>query len=105
MNIDIPFLNFLLKNKIFSSFFILLCFLFIINGSNLIDGFHWVTHFKSIIINLILVFVNINNENIEFSIILISQVIVLLSFLLFNFPKQKFSWETVVLMLWVLLSH
>ena len=89
LNIDIPFLNFLLKNKIFSSFFILLCFLFIINGSNLIDGFHGLLTLNLLIINLILVFVNINNENIEFSIILISQVIVLLSFLLFNFPKAK----------------
>ena len=38
-NIDISFLTFLVKNHLFSSIFVLLCFLFIINGANLIDGF------------------------------------------------------------------
>ena len=30
-----------------------------------------------------------NNQNLEFSILLISQIIILLSFLLFNFPSAK----------------
>ena len=39
-NIDVPFLSIFLENDIFSSIFILLCFLFVINGANLIDGFN-----------------------------------------------------------------
>ena len=39
-NIDLIFLNSWLDNKIFSIIFVLLCFLFIVNGANLIDGFN-----------------------------------------------------------------
>ena len=89
LNIDISFLNILMKFDIFSSLFVLLCFLFIINGANLIDGFNGLLTLNLLIINVILVYININNGNNEFSIILISQIIVLLSFLLFNFPNAK----------------
>ena len=89
LNIDIPFLTYLMTNHIFSSMFVLLCFLFIINGANLIDGFNGLLSINLIIINIILTFININNQNFEFSILLISQIIILLSFLLFNFPNAK----------------
>ncbi len=88
-NIDIPLLSFLLKNKFFSAVFILLCFLFIINGANLIDGFNGLLTINLIIINIILTYINILNANMEISIILIAQIIILLSFLLFNFPYAK----------------
>ena len=42
-----------------------------------------------IIINIILTYININSGNIEFTTLLIAQIIILLSFLLFNFPKAK----------------
>ena len=89
LNIDILFLSFLLTNHIFSSTFVLLCFLFIINGANLIDGFNGLLAINLIIINIILAYININNSNTEMSILIISQIIVLLSFLLFNFPQAK----------------
>ena len=89
LNIDIPFLTSLMSNHIFSSIFVLLCFLFVINGANLIDGFNGLLTINLIIINIILTYININNENLEFSILLISQIIILLSFLLFNFPDAK----------------
>ncbi len=89
LNIDIPFLTYLMTNHIFSSMFVLLCFLFIINGANLIDGFNGLLSINLIIINIILTYININNQNFEFSIFLISQIIILLSFLLFNFPNAK----------------
>ena len=89
LNIDLIFLNLWLENKFFSTFFILLCFLFIINGANLIDGFNGLLAINLIIINSILLFFNINNSELEFSIFLISQIIILLSFLIFNFPKAK----------------
>ena len=50
-NIDLIFLNSLMENKIFSIFFILLCFLFIVNGANLIDGFNGLLAINLIIIN------------------------------------------------------
>ena len=89
LNIDIPFLTSLMTSPLFSSIFVLLCFLFVINGANLIDGFNGLLTINLIIINIILAYVNINNGNLEFSILIISQIIILLSFLLFNFPSAK----------------
>jgi len=88
-NIEIPFLLNFLKNDIFSSIFVLLCFLFIINGANLIDGFNGLLVINLVIINSVLLYINIFNGNNEFSIFLIAQIIILLSFLLFNFPSAK----------------
>ena len=89
LNIDIPFLTILMSSHMFSSIFVLLCFLFVINGANLIDGFNGLLTINLIIINIILAYININNGNLEFSILIISQIIILLSFLLFNFPNAK----------------
>lgn len=87
--IDIPFLIYLMSNHMFSSIFVLLCFLFVINGANLIDGFNGLLTINLIIINIILTYINMSNEHLEFSILIISQIIILLSFLLFNFPNAK----------------
>jgi UDP-GlcNAc:undecaprenyl-phosphate/decaprenyl-phosphate GlcNAc-1-phosphate transferase len=89
LNIEIQYINIFLNNEIFSSFFVLLCFLFIINGANLIDGFNGLLSVNLIIINSVLIYINLNNDNTEFSIFIIGQTIILLSFLLFNFPKAK----------------
>ena len=89
LNIDIPFLTSFMTNHIFSSIFVLLCLLFIINGANLIDGFNGLLTINLIIINIILTYINVNNQNFEFSILIISQIIILFSFLLFNFPTAK----------------
>jgi UDP-GlcNAc:undecaprenyl-phosphate/decaprenyl-phosphate GlcNAc-1-phosphate transferase len=88
-NVDISFLLDFFQIKFFSSIFVLLCFLFVINGANLIDGFNGLLAINLIIINLILLYINISNENSEFSMLLIAQMIILLSFLLFNFPNAK----------------
>jgi len=88
-NLDIPFLIPLMNFNFFSSIFVLLCFLFIINGANLIDGFNGLLTINLIIINIILTYINLNNTNLEFAFLLISQIIILLSFLLFNFPSAK----------------
>ena len=56
---------------------------------NLIDGFNGLLAINLIIINIVLTYINMNNGNLEFSILLISQIIILLSFLLFNFPSAK----------------
>jgi UDP-GlcNAc:undecaprenyl-phosphate/decaprenyl-phosphate GlcNAc-1-phosphate transferase len=87
--IDIPYLIPFLQNNIFSSIFILLCFLFIINGANLIDGFNGLLAINLIIINVILAYINIVSGHNEFSVFIVAQIIILISFLLFNFPKAK----------------
>ena len=89
LNIDISLLSFISNNHFFSSVFVLLCFLFVINGANLIDGFNGLLALNLLIINIILTYINLNNSNLEFSILLISQIVILLSFLLFNFPHAK----------------
>ena len=88
-SLDLQFLNTWMKNGIFANIFILLCFLFITNGSNLIDGFNGLLTIHLLIINSILFFINLNSGNENLTIVIASQIIVLLSFLLFNFPKAK----------------
>ena len=88
-NIDLAFLNTLMNSILFSTFFTLLCFLFIINGANLIDGFNGLLAINLIIINSILLFININNNHHELSFFITAQIIILITFLLFNFPNAK----------------
>ena len=88
-NIDLFFLDLWLHNKIFATIFVLLCFLFIVNGANLIDGFNGLLAINSLIINSVLLYINIENNIFEFSLFITAQIIILLCFLLFNFPKAK----------------
>ena len=88
-SVDLNILESWLKNKYFLNIFILLCFLFIINGANLIDGFNGLLAINIIIINSVLLFINLENEYFQFSIFLMAQIIILICFLLFNFPHAK----------------
>ncbi len=85
----LEFLNDLLEIDIFSLIFITLCFLFIINGSNLIDGFNGLLTIHSLIILTILLFVNLLNGNSNLAYILFYMIISNLIFLKFNFPKAR----------------
>tara|TARA_B100000959_G_C14879625_1_gene581950 strand:+ start:107 stop:1171 length:1065 start_codon:yes stop_codon:yes gene_type:complete len=87
--VDLIFLNAWMASNIFSVLFVLLCFLFIINGANLIDGFNGLLTIHLLIINLILLFFNLNNDHQHLMMIITAQIVVLLSFLFFNFPKAK----------------
>ena len=88
-NIDIAFLKVWMGNRIFEIIFILVCFLFVINGANLVDGFNGLLTIHLILINFILLFINTNNQNTELALILTGQIAIFFSFLLFNFPKAK----------------
>ena len=88
-SIDLIILENILEIKIFSILFVLLCFLFIINGANLIDGFNGLLTINLIIVNSVLLYVNLNSGNTEFSIFLTAQITILICFLLFNFPNAK----------------
>jgi len=83
------FLNLWLENYIFQIFFVLFCFLFIINGANLVDGFNGLLAIHFLLINSIFLVINLVNQNLNISIILMTQMIVVFFFLLFNFPKAK----------------
>jgi len=85
----LEFLNKFLENNIFQICFVLLCFLFIINGANLIDGYNGLLGIHFLIINSVLLIINFNNQNYDISLILSSQIIIIFSFLFFNFPKAK----------------
>ena len=63
--------------------------MFIINGSNLIDGFNGLLAFQLIIINSVLLYINIENNFFEISVFITAQIIILMVFLLFNFPSAK----------------
>ena len=89
VHMDKSFLSSWLEIEIFSTVFVLLCFLFIVNGANLIDGFNGLLTINLLIINSVLLFVNLNSNHFEFSFFLTAQIIILISFLLFNFPKAK----------------
>ena len=85
----LDFFNFWLENYFFQTSFVLLCFLFVINGANLIDGFNGLLGIHFLIISLLLIFINSTSLNLDLSIIIMAQVILVFSFLLFNFPKAK----------------
>ena len=84
------FLNNLLTVDIFSLFFMCLCFLFIINGSNLIYGFNGLLGIHSFIILFILSSINLIAEINNLSLILFCMSSIILVFILFNFPNAKF---------------
>ena len=90
-NTQIQFLNKILAaNLFFSSVFVCLCILFVINGFNLIDGFNGLLTIHTLIILSILYYICSqyeNTENIKNLIIILS--VVCLSFLLFNFPRAN----------------
>ena len=86
--VDLIFLDIWLQNKFFLILFIVLCFLFVINGSNLIDGFNGLLALNLLIINFLLVVLNME-EHFNYSLLLIAQIVILVTFLLFNFPNAK----------------
>ncbi len=66
-----------------------MCFLFIINGSNLIDGFNGLLGIHALIIIINLFFLNYFGGNKDLAFILFSSIIFLIAFLFYNFPKAK----------------
>jgi len=88
-NTGIEFLNRFLEIDIFSLFFICLCFLFIINGSNLIDGYNGLLSIHSIIILTNLLFINYFKENYDLVFFMIFGIMIITTFLKYNFPKAS----------------
>jgi UDP-N-acetylmuramyl pentapeptide phosphotransferase/UDP-N-acetylglucosamine-1-phosphate transferase len=90
-NTQIQFLNKIITiNLFFSTAFVCLCMLFVINGFNLIDGFNGLLTIHTLIILAVLFYVCTqyqNTENIKNLIMILGAVC--LSFLFFNFPKAN----------------
>jgi len=78
------------NNLIFSVFFISFCFLFIINGSNFIDGFNGLLSIHVFIINIFLIFINIEFYNLELLTTCILFQFFLIIFIFYNFPSATF---------------
>ena len=72
---------------IFALFFVCLCFLFIINGSNLIDGYNGLLSIHTLIILINLFFVNYFNENNDLAFFILCIILIITVFLKYNFPK------------------
>jgi len=81
--------NWLKNSEIFSLIFVCLCFLFIINGANLIDGYNGLLGFHSLIILVNLFLVNFLSGNKDLASLLFAMVFILIVFLIFNFPRAK----------------
>ena len=88
-NTGITFLNRLLEIDIFSLFFVCLCFLFIINGSNLIDGYNGLLSIHSLIILINLFFINFLGKNWDLAFFIFSSIVIIGTFLKYNFPKAS----------------
>jgi UDP-N-acetylmuramyl pentapeptide phosphotransferase/UDP-N-acetylglucosamine-1-phosphate transferase len=90
-NTQFFFLNELINNsKIISILFVCLCLLFVVNGSNLIDGFNGLFIIHFLIILLILYFFNYEILSYELKEIITIIFFLSCSFLFFNFPKSRF---------------
>jgi len=85
----LEFLDYLMSIDIFSLIFICLCFLFIINGSNLIDGFNGLLGIHSLIIFTVLFFINFYSGNVDLMYSVFYFLLITLILLKFNFPNAK----------------
>ena len=86
-NTGIGYLNKFLEIDIFALFFVCLCFLFIINGSNLIDGYNGLLSIHTLIILINLFFVNYFNGNNDLAFFILCIILIITLFLKYNFPK------------------
>ena len=88
-NTGIAFLNRFLEVDIFALFFVCLCFLFIVNGSNLIDGYNGLLSIHTLIILINLFFINFFNANNDLAFFIFCGILFILIFLTYNFPKAN----------------
>ena len=103
--ISFKYLGDLMTIDIFALFFVCLCFLFIINGSNLVDGFNGLLGIHAFIIIGIMFYINLVNENYNLAHLLFFIELTILIFIKFNFPKaQMFLGDSGSYLLGVLIA-
>jgi len=81
--------KFLNSSQIYSLIFSTICIVFLINGSNFIDGFNGLLGLHSAIIIFILSIINYYYGNYDLFFLCILFLICLVIFLIFNFPTSK----------------
>jgi len=81
--------KFLNSSQVFSYIFATLCIVFLINGSNFIDGFNGLLGIHSSIIIFILCIVNYYYGNFDLFFLCLLFLICFTIFLIFNFPNSK----------------
>ena len=95
LNISILNVDFYFLQKFFNQYyflkllFVCMCFLFLINGANFIDGFNGLLGIHAIVLVTILNFINYYFNNYELFVIGMIFFSSILSFLFFNFPKAR----------------
>ena len=77
------------KNNLLRISLLSICFLFIINGSNFIDGYNGLLLIQFVIILIILAIINFNYFNFELLLLSCLFLSISVSLLLFNFPRAK----------------
>ena len=86
----IEILNIWIQNSdLFSLIFVIISFLFIINGANLVDGYNGLLGIHSLIILANLFIINYLNGNTDLALFLLFNILIIINFLIFNFPKGK----------------
>ena len=89
-NLNIDFLNIIFKEYNYLKIvFITLCFVFIINGSNFIDGFNGLLTIHALIILSIINLINYYYLNHDLLIFGLMSFSIIFSFAIFNFPKAS----------------
>ena len=86
-NSGIAFLDRFLQIDIFALFFVCLCFLFIVNGSNLIDGYNGLLSIHTLIILANLFFINYFSNNSDLAFIIFCGIVIVAVFLKYNIPR------------------
>lgn len=86
---SIYYLDLLLDIPYLATIFTVICILFIINGSNFIDGFNGLLGFYALSVLSILFYLNFSNSNVNFANEILICLFAVLTFLLFNFPNGK----------------
>ena len=108
--ISLEYLENLMQIDIFALFFVSLCFLFIINGCNLIDGFNGLLGIHALIIFIVLLLINFGlnldaTYRSDFIDLFFYISLTIFVFLIFNFPKaQLFLGDSGAYLIGILVS-
>lgn len=84
--IEFPFTTFLFKYELFEIVFFAIAITILANGNNLIDGANGLSAASSLTSLFCLLFMSIDTENYEFASSLVIYIILLIIFLIFNYP-------------------
>ena len=103
-SLGIPGVDALLMFAPFGILFTIFATVGVVNAFNLIDGLNGLSSFVTVSVAVSLSIISFQSENTQISIFLVLMVAAVLGFLVLNFPREKYFWETVAPTLWVTCS-